>query len=523
MTAPTAFDSGLRRVAAAIGLDLLDNWKAKVWHLQDDGSYRADTPRQRCASPSDVAAHLRGEQTIAVAPISRAVVIDTDLCAKTEKPPEDVKQRAAEAVSLVLDTFGIPFLTFDSARGTHTWVRLPRNVRPDERAALDALIRPHVSKLVPKRGERDCLEVFPDGGKAIRLPLGLYRGERRRPLNGMSDAETLRWLIQPDRATEDQVAALVEAAKHLTQRPQAKTAIAQTAPRPPRAADGLTARSTTLDPPAPIRRWERWTPCKQRLAVEGPPTGRRHDSILTLANEAATCGETDPATLEAFLLAVPVPNSSTSESEHLSDVRAAVRSALRLQETKDPRRYSGCGADTDHSGLPEGSRQRGTFAHYCDDEAQAVCPIHRAKKLGLVPPPWAIAVLKSSLWGDTRGNGRGLGFAAKDIYRIMLGQGGHDPERVFAAALTWLHVRLLNQGLRVRHETVVQARKQLHEEGLIELVDAQPGKPHTFRVPVRDADWLRQKESQLGTHSLARREMTGLLKRWDKLDSLDNE
>src|SRR5262249_46030935 len=130
--------------------------------------------------PGDVLAHFRGEKIIAVGPVTRALVIDHDLpgIASGEEASTDAKDQARNAVTMLLDSFGIPHLHFDGARGVHTWIRLTRDVTDEERGALLALL--NSDDRHPELAATGAIfEVYPNGGRALRLPFGVYIGKPR--------------------------------------------------------------------------------------------------------------------------------------------------------------------------------------------------------------------------------------------------------------------------------------------------------------------------------------------------------
>lgn len=503
-TASLPLDSHeLRQAISIFGADVLGGWgadaKVKKWAYVGSGKgYRARTGR---AVPSDVLAHLTGQATLAIGPITRAIVIDGDLTAKgTDATPEQ-KATVQAAVDSLLADFDLPALHFDSARGLHTWLRCTET---PTQATLDAFER----ALTERYNGPGSIEVYPKGGKAIRLPWGMY-GVERRAVPELSNEELLRWLAFPVRATVEQLAALTAAfPPPRAERPQAKKAVDQAAPALEGAGGAPTAAPGLLLPPAPCTGWENWPVCKQIRAIKGPQPSRRHHTLNMLACEAVVSGERNEEKLRAFLLAVPRPHSQTPAAEHRNEVFYAGRDALALHAANDPRRFSSCPRVPRHSGNSYTALHRSTFEHVCDEEKAAACTIHRRWQREQFLPAYD-HITHSSIWRSGNGAGQGLGHGAKAVYRLLLHLSGGDSERQVAASTKYIAIKLLND---VALRSVSALRQRLLDAGLIEKVE---GRTYHFRVPLLTPAAIAQLEARLGTDILATRARDDLLERWD--------
>lgn len=472
----------------------------------------ADGRRQRPIRPSDVLAHVTGDVTTAASPIQRAIVVDVDLASvlSGREATIEAKRAGADVVELVLGSFGIPFLTFDAARGTHTWIRLANN--PSE--ALLAALRRLLRDAGTRRGVRAEFEVFPHGNSAIRLPLGTYLGVERRPFGvELEEDDLLGWFTRPLRPTTEQLEALISAAP-----PEPKPDLRPVAVSPPEQ-PALHRPTTTAaceplpDPPGPIVGWERWPACKRALVVGGFAPGLRHAGLLALANEATLSGETSEERIFSFLLSVPRPHSTTPDAQHRSDARAAARAALKLHATDDPRRFSGCGRAANHSGLPDGATQRSAFDHLCTPERAASCPLHVQHRRSYDLAPFAV-VLNSSIWRDGRGQyGKGLGQQTKAVYSLLAGKSQGDPERTVYAAKDWVALALIND---IGERMVSRHLSTLVRHGLVIEQRRGENEIRRFTVPHRDAAWIRSLEERLGTRGVVERQRTRLLTEIEK-------
>ena len=482
------------------GADVLRQWgaggKVKVWQSSTDRKdYTNPANGKRQVTPPDLLAHFRGEKVIALAPIARALVIDADLDADDD---EEIKQEGGEYVSLILDSFAIPHVHHDGRSGYHTWIRLDRDATRAEIAALAAILNREDTKF----------QVFPLGGTALRMPFGLYCGKPRHTVPAQEPEACIRWLIDPERATDEMLAALVEKApKPATRKVNKPTPDAAPPPQP---------APTVLDipaAPAPLVGWEWWPVCKRQLAIQGPLGGKRHNSLNALACEAGESGERDIDRLIRLLASVPRRHSHTSEIEHATDVRYAAEGALRLHEQRDPRRLSSCPHVPRHSGHPDTAQHRSAFAHLCDDEAKLACPIHAQWKRNqdvsgydwLFDPP-------HSVWRDAGGNGSGLGYKAMLVYRFLLRRSGGDPEHDFQASRRYIAKHLMNQ---VRDDAVGKIRDRLIDVGLVERAHPDPAIP-LFRVPARDRAWFDALAVTLGTDVHQRTEENRYLLHWQQ-------
>jgi hypothetical protein len=494
----------LRQAVGMFGSDVLGRWgaeqKVKKWALARSGNaYRAKDGR---AVPGDLLAHLTGAQTLAVGPITRSIVIDADLVSKGQEASAELKVSARAAVDAVLSAFGIPALHFDSARGSHTWIRCNTTPTPETLASFERAIG----------GQYDGpgkIEVYPQGGKAIRLPWGVYLGVERRPVPDMPNEELMTWFSWPERASAEQLAAVErEFPPPPPPRPQEKKALPAPAPTPETTADALSAPPGRLHSPAPCAGWGKWPVCKQLVAINGPLAGRRHNTLLTLACEAVVSGERDETRLLDFLLAVPRPHSETTAAEHHKDAYYAARDALELHAANDPRRFSSCPRVPTHSGLAATSQHRSTFEHVCDEEKAAICTIHRRWQREQNLPAYD-HILRSSIWRNSQGAGLGLGPAAKAVYRLLLYLSGGDTERTISASHNYVAVKLTNE---VRLPTVRRLKGKLLLYGLIVQME---GSTHHYRVPLLSPARVSELEAQLGTDVLEARAKQEILDRWD--------
>jgi len=501
VSAPLAHveDALLLDAIGRFGTDVLRQWgyggKVKVWDSPTSGKdYTSPANGKRQVEPSDLLGHFRGEKVIAVGPIARALVIDADLDANDD---EQIKRAGGEYVSLVLDSFGIPYVHHDGRSGYHTWIRLHRDSTREEIAALAAILN----------REGKTFQVFPLGGTALRLPFGLYCGKPRHTVPAQDPAAYIRWLTDPDRATGEQLTALVEKAPKpaRTPKPPARPA---TPPAGEAAADHDVPAS-----PAPITGWERWPDCKRALATSGPLPHRRHNTMLALACEAVESGERSEEHLTRFLASIPRPHSRTGRVEHEADARRAARDALRLHAEDDPRRFSSCPHIPGHSEHPAGSQHRDTFEHECTPERAATCPIYRHWQRAQNLPAYR-HIIDSSIWRSGRGAGAGLGQEAKAVYGLMLYLSGGDPERVITAAIRYIAIKLPNE---VNERSVHVIRDRLLEHGLIIDVDKTKGR---FRVPLLTPARITALEAELGTDELLRRERKAILRHWQKTEQL---
>ena len=521
---PSAFKDALGAFYFDVLIDRSSGRPARAWSSPTDvKEYRPiKTPnrkRQRPIRPSDLLAHFSGQATILAGgtppgveeptPIQRAIVVDVDLPAVSSGREATVEEKraGAEVVERVLGTFGVPFLTFDSARGTHTWVRLAENPSEELLAALRRLLR----DTGEKRGVEAEFEVFPYGAKQIRLPFGAYLGVERRPFDvELDDDEIHEWLARPLRPTRQQLEALVAAAPPKPA-PDPSEVVAATSrePRPvPSQPVPSPPREAIADPPAPVTGWESWPPCQRALAIEGFAPGRRHYGVLRLANEAAEHGERDEARIVELIARVPRPQSETPDHEHRAEARAAARSALKLVAAGDPRRWAGCGRAASHSGLSDGATQRAAFQHLCTPERAASCPLHVQHQRSYDLTPFA-PVTQSSIWRDGRGQyGKGLGPQMKAVYQLVAGKSQRDPNRVVPAAKDWIALTLLDD---VGERKVGSYLTSLVHHGL--LIELQPGENgiRRFTVPHRDAAWVERLEEKLGTKGVRERKRARIL------------
>ena len=509
-------DRRLEEAAERFGRDVLGGWSqpGRYWRTETElKRWRAGKGRAR---PSDFRAHFRGEQTSGVGPIRRAIVVDHDLeqTPSGQEAPAEAKERSANAVSLLLDSFGIPHVHFDGARGVHTWIRLNREPTQPE---LDAL-----AELLNGEGRHQELadagavfEVYPNGGRNLRLPFGRYLGRARHALPRLEDEAALAWLEMPERVTDAQLAAIVEAAEALLPANQPNTT-RQPHHEPP---SSETANESALGPlqehqsesddaQKPIEGWKRWPACKKTVATNGPAPQKRHDTLLALACEAVESGERDRERLVRFLRGIPRPSSRTSDDENERDVLAAVDGALRLFEANDARRLSGCPHIAYHSGNPSTRRLRGAIEHACTDEAAAACPILARWRRGQEVPAFAY-IIRSSIWRDGSGQyGRGLGYKAKEVYKLLLSRSAGDPTASFEASHRYIEAHLLGV---VRREGIRAILRKLIDHGLVERVSNDAP---IYRVPHRPKAWIDALARELGTDEVERRQRDELERHW---------
>jgi hypothetical protein len=507
----------LREAVDAFGRDVLGGWagtgaeKVKVWESPTDRKDYTDPKNgKRRVRPSDVLAHLLGEKIIAVGPVRRALVVDHDLpnIAQGEEADDDAKDSARSAVTTLLDSFGIPHLHADGARGVHTWIRLSRDATGEERAALDRLLNSD-DRQPELAATGATFEVYPNGRRALRIPFGLYLGKPRGAVPELSAAEMVRWLHTPKRATEGQLTALVAAAPNAKSRPTVQ-------PEPRKALGPLSAPSETASdrdepqaPPALIDGWERWPPCKRTVVVEGPLAGKRNATLLALANEAAESGERSLDKIVRLLDAMPRPHSATSDHEHHREAVAAAEGALCLVEANDARRLSGCPHIPHHSGNHHTSTLRGAIEHACTPEAAAACPILQSWQKGQTVPAFA-CVLRSSIWRDGSGqHGCGLGYKAKEVYKFLLARSGGDPRHSFEASHRYIESHLIGT---VRRAGIRDILGRLLEHGLLERVSNDAP---IYRVPHRTKAWIEELERQLGTDVIERKQREEIGRHWE--------
>jgi hypothetical protein len=209
----------LRQAIGLFGFDVLGGWGARArvrrWHTPTTHKdYGQHGNGQHRAHAEHVLAHFLGNTALAVSPITRTLVIDGDAQPHDEEASDEKKQAGIDAVSLFLDSFAIPYMTFDSAGGFHTWIRLARDPTKAERDALAFLL----DELAGSHELPFDFELFPHSDRPIRLPLGNYLGLPRYSVPQLDADEMLRWLSWPERATDEQLAAVVAAAKN--RRPQ---------------------------------------------------------------------------------------------------------------------------------------------------------------------------------------------------------------------------------------------------------------------------------------------------------------
>ena len=121
-------------------------------------------------------------------------------------------------------------------------------------------------------------------------------------------------------------------------------------------------------------------------------------------------------------------------------------------------------------------------------------------------------VLASSIWRGRQGSGAGLGYKAKEVYKLMLRLSGGDPERTITASRRYITIRLPND---VTEDTARKARTQLLGHGLIEAVDAERAQ---YRVPFRPPSWLAALEARLGTDRLERNTIREIQRHWQAND-----
>lgn len=505
-----ADETRLREAVDAFGRDVLGSWSGhvKLWTTPTDRKeYRAakTTRMHRNVAPADFLAHLRGEHVAAVAPIGRAIVIDADLAADESA---ETKEKGRAHVALILDTFGIPHVHHDGRSGFHTWIRLHRDPSDDEKKALAAI-------LAEKWDGQGGFQVFPLGGTALRLPFGLYLERPRQTAPSMDIDAMLAWLAAPERATDEQLAALVTSAPGKPEpdrtpaSPAARPLETVTAPRRTKN-EGHLPRPRVQEP---ITGWNRWPDCKQVVAQEGAPPRKRHDTLVALAHEAVESGERNEKRLARWLASIPRPNSTTPGAENDTDAKYAATNALRLFMENDPRRFSSCPQIPNHSGWQQSQRHRATFQHECSPERAANCPIyqkwHQAQNL-----PAFAHILRSSIWRGGQGPGAGLGHQAKLAYQVVLRRSGGDPDLVFPASLNWVGIYVVDEG--IRRAAIPKIMRRLAQEDLIEKVGQNDDGTSLYRVPFRSQEWIDAKEAELGTSDQAQKARDAILRDWNK-------
>jgi hypothetical protein len=209
----------LRQAIGLFGFDVLGDWGARArvrrWHTPTTHKdYGQHGNGQHRAHAEHVLAHFLG---------------NTRTCRFTNHTNSRDRRRRAtprrgskrrEEASRDRRCIPLPRLVRDSVYD----VRLGRRIPHLDRLARD-----------PTKAERDALafllgelagshelpfdfELFPHSDRPIRLPLGNYLGLPRYSVPQLDADEMLRWLSWPERATDEQLAAVVAAAKN--RRPQ---------------------------------------------------------------------------------------------------------------------------------------------------------------------------------------------------------------------------------------------------------------------------------------------------------------
>jgi Luciferase-like monooxygenase len=387
-----------------------------------------------------------------------------------------------------------PFVSPDAAEVTRPPV-------PRVLAALVELVQALASRLrvaVAAFGAAD-VEVRPRGQRSIRLPLGIYLGLPRGPLELHTTEELLRWLADPERATETQLQAATRDSAERQDEPRDGIVRLTDAIRPRETAD----QATPLEPPMPIRGWERWCPCKRSKYLAGlERRGERHFTYLMIAAEAVLHAELSEEELIEIQLAMPLNgNSRSTESERRSDARSNARSVLEAKAEEPV--LTGCPrnerfADTQQSPL------RSVFAHHCTEERSRVCP--------LLHPVWPRQtaygpLLESSIWRGSQGGGSGVGLAARNVYEFAVMRSHGVPGPVSLTG-RYLEARLPY----LTRKSADAALNRLVEIGLLSRNDEGD---YILEGPV-DAQAIEHLEKALGTHEHAARALERSLADWQR-------
>jgi hypothetical protein len=441
---------------------------------------------------SGVLRHLKGELTIAAAPLQRVIVVDVDIrnVLLGEEASNHQKQTCAREISLILGAHAIPHTHFDSRRGTHTWIRLEQELDVDSdlkllERRLGGLVEDHAS-----------VEVRPDGGMGIRLPFGTTLGRRRsffeRPHR---DEEMIAWLRNPTRASPDAVRALLAGCAHAGN--EAAVDVAGASSQVP----SYHASHEVVAPLTAPAGFERWCICKKDKFVRGLETeGERHWTYLMVAAEAALHADLSEQELVDVQLSIPDNDlSNSSDAECLADARQNAKDILgRIHEGRAL--MTGCAFDN-----PEGPL-RATFSHLCTLERSRTC-----RAAASVDPEATEykAVLRSTLWRGSHGSSRGLGGTARVVYADCVRRAhGRAGARVHATG------RYLEGRLKYVTRKGADAALRRLSSSDIQLLIKQCPTEYALAPPL-STDELRQLEERLGTWQAWSRSLESHRRHWE--------
>jgi hypothetical protein len=471
--------------------------QARWWSVSPESRSWSGGRSTQLVSQTELLRHFRGWHLLGVEPIRRAIAIDVDLPIDDSNAelPMALKYEAAAAITSVLDEASISHMHFDSRRGPHTWIRFEVDPPVDLIQALASRLGAALAAL-----GADGVELRPRGRQAIRLPLGIYLGLPRGPLEPRTTDELLLWLAEPERATETQLrAAAHQIAEQETEPWDGIVRRAITIP-PPAAAD----QATPPEPPMPIRGWERWCPCKQSKYLAGlERRGERHFTYLMIAAEAALHAELSEDELIEIQLAMPLNgNSQSTDSERRVDARSNARSVLAAKAEEPV--LTGCPRNQGFADRAQ-STLRSVFAHHCTEERSRICP--------LLHPVWPRQtaygpLLESSIWRGSQGGGSGVGLTARAVYEfaVMRSQGMPGP-----IALTGRYIEA-----RLPYLTRKSAEAALSRLVEIGLFEHDKGRSYILQEPL-DAQGVGELETELGTHEHASRALERFKTDWERL------
>jgi hypothetical protein len=474
-----------RAVLDAFADDVLGGYGvARCWRTPTD---RTDWRGGRTTVDRDALMdHFRGYVAIGVEPLRRSIVIDVDLPAEDQQSeaPLDLKHMAAALIAGVLGD--VPFVHFDSRRGPHTWVRCVDDPAPDVLQGLRERVCSVTAQI-----EGASIEVRPHGQQSMRLPLGVSFGIGRGPLTGdLGEADLVRWLADPRRATPEQLQPFAPAPQSPDDtRP--KVASASGREQAPATAPVV---ATALEPPLELAGWERWCACKQAKFVQGlAHAGERHWTYLMLAAEAVLHAELSEQELVALQLALPLNDfSGSTASDRRIDARSNASTVLEAKATGRPI-LTGCPHNDRLRHRGRESVLRATFQAHCTHERIARCPLLYA----VWPRTTAYGTtLSSSIWRSAQGKGAGLGMTARAIYEFAVERARGEPGTVGLSS-RYLATKLPY----ITRNSAETALKKLCSDEVALLRHVRDG---VYSLePARSAEVLRQLEEQLGTAPLA--------------------
>jgi len=464
---PAAVLSHVPRQAAVnavndFAADVLGEWgEARYWVMNDDRrtwSSNSDRPMTFAALFS----HFQGEITIGAEPLRNVIVIDVDLpSVNGAEVDREEKLKIVEAIDLVLDTLDIPRVHFDSRRGVHTWIRCSSTPAPEVTDALRALLEQE-----PPGLPSNWFEVFPNGRRPFRLPLGFYAGRYRGAVSPrLADPELVQWMASPARACDEHFSAITSAQPRSNETP-------------------VGALETSLSvTDAAVGHWCICKRDKYRHGLSRP--GERHWTYLMVACEAIV--QTPSLTEEQLVqlqLRVPLNGySNSSEPERLADARSNARSVIRRMAQGSPI-LTGCAWEP---GSGEESPLRETFRKHCSAERASRCPL----RTSAWPPrtPYT-PTLDASIWRNPHGNDA-LGLTARCVYEYLV-------ER--AHALPNHPVWLTSRYIEVKRPFLTRAAAGLALNRLVQVGLVERVRPQWYALrPPLSGDEINGLERKLGT------------------------